>query len=847
MSPVSPQRIAELLVGHFTLSPVVTWQDREGEYTEIIDSVTEALAEHFPGIETLRVSGNEFGVKHEVYAALDAGHSDSVKRLIYRGGPIPEPFRDNWLLDIEVGYGVFTADTSAMLMHDLGLDGYDLATVLDEHPNVLRTPKQVAAAREHLSQLSGLSSQQVNDHLRGVLSATALGLHGPGSHRLHRIVERLFEDLTEDRTDGYEMLVEHGLDEFLWEGCARIYGYDDKHDVGVLASWFFERAWTGWHGPTNAARLDFERWRTDPGWRTVFTRLAEREQTQLNIKDRVWSEYPSVEQLATLDIFPLVDTKMLAALTDSLLGKTATADQIAALVRTRSTTPWFGRHEHAYRAIESAADCTARIDTFAPTMADAADGVRRYVEEWNDIDRAYRTFRYHCDKAQGSVPPEVVKRVEYRYLEEYQRPLADTWQRYVDSMDSWQVPGITSLSDFAEKDLPAKAKTLVVISDALRYEVGRELADRMNTEDEWFSATIEPRLTPLPSFTQLGMAAHLPHRELELVDAETVRADGQPTRGLTNRDKIWKQAGAKAISFEEAGQKSAEELAKLWSEYSALVVYHDRIDATGDSAKSEQHTPDACRQAIDEIVALIGKFGRSSMRTSRVLVTADHGFLYQSAQLEDNDFLSEQAHGDVIIDSKRRFVLGRELRTDAAFTLWEPAQLGLIGNVQVQIPRSLYRLRKQGRGVRYVHGGATLQEVVVPLIELRQKKHRKQIRKVNVELSTTSRTVTSSTVVVTLTQAEAVSGSVRARHLRVGVWADGKLLSNTRDVDMDSTTDDIRERVVRIELVLSDEAQEYNGKEVEIRADEMRGDTPIGYKDTRVVLQRGFGGFFDQL
>ncbi|MET9492794.1 BREX-1 system phosphatase PglZ type A [Nocardia sp. NPDC006630] len=848
MSAVSPQRIAELLAGRFANSSVLTWQDWDGEHAESFDEIAAILGEQFPGLVTFRVAGNEFGVRNAVYAALDAGDPDSVRVLIYRGGPAPEQFRDNWLLDIEIGYGVFTANTSAMLMHDLGLDGYDLAGVLDKHPNVLRTPKQVAAARAHLSQLPEMASEKMSQHLRGVLSATALGLRGTGSHRLHRIVERLFEDLIEDRADAYDTLVEHGLGEFLWQGCARIYGYQDEHDVGVLASWFFERAWTGWHGANNAARLDFERWRTDLGWRPVFTRLAEQEQKQLNIKDRVRSENPSMERLAEMDIFPVVDAELLATLTDGLLRKTVTADQIAALVRTRSITPWFGKHEHAYRAIESAAGCLARVDVFSPKIADVADGVRRYAEEWSEIDRAYRAFRYHCDKAQGNVHPEVADRVEHRYLEEYQRPLAAAWQERVDAMEAWRVPGVTPLSDFAAKDLPAKkAKTLIVISDALRYEVGRELADRVNTEHEWFNATVEPRLAPLPSFTQLGMAAHLPHQELDLIDDETVRADGRTTGGLDNRAKIWKQAGVKAIGFEEANQSSPEELALLWSEYAALVVYHDRIDRIGDNAKSEQDTPEACRQAIDEIIALVTKFGRAKMRTSRVLITADHGFLYQSSHLQDSDFLSERAHGDTVVKTKRRFVLGQGLRADPAFTLWEPEQLGLIGSVQVQIPNSLYRMRIQGRGVRFVHGGATLQEVVVPLVELRQTKQRKQIRKVEVEISTTSRTVTSSTVVVTLTQAEAVSATVRARRLRVGVWANGELLSNTRDIDMDSTTDDIRERVVRLELVLSDDAQKYNGKEVKIRADDLRGESRIDYKDTHVVLQRGFGGFFDQL
>jgi uncharacterized protein (TIGR02687 family) len=844
---VSAARIGDLLADRFTTTPVLTWRDTNAEHTDDLDTVSTALAERGLQVSIHRVAGDELGVKHRLYAALDGKPCDSERHLLYRTGEPPED-RDNWLLDIEIGYGVFTADTTAILAHDLGLDGRGVDDVLAAHPSVFAAGKRTDAVREQLATVpADLPADKLTDTLRAVMSAAVLGLRGPGVHRLHRIVETLLTGLAEDSTGDYDALTRHGLTGFLWDGVSRIYGYISADPtVAGLAAWLFDQAWRDWPDATNAARIDFERLRSDRGLQTVFTALAERAENDLNIGERLREQRPAVTELADRDIFPIVDRAVLAELAGAVLDRTLPPERIGEIVRKRSTTTWFADSAHSYRAIAAAADCLGRIGHFAPAITDPAEGVRRYAESFSVIDRAYRTFRHHLDLAETDLPAELSERVEHRYVEDYQRPLAEAWQQQVDALARWQIPGVQPLSKFAAEDLPANAKTMVIISDALRYEVGVELAERMNADD-WFSATVEPRLAPLPSFTQLGMAAHLPHTRLELVDADTVHADGHPTAGITNRVALWATADVAALGYDDVTAMRADEITALWSQHSAVVIYHDVIDATGDKAASERRTPQACDRAIDEIAGLARKFGRGKTRASRILVTADHGFLFQASELQPGDYLSEAAHGEQIVARKRRHVLGRGLRDDPAFTLWSAVQLGLEGDLQVQIPRALHRLRFQGAGVRYVHGGATLQEVVVPLVTLTQSRS-KDVSKVTVDLNTSGPTVTSSTVLVILTQREPVTGKRRGRTLRVGVYAaDGTLLSNTRTVVIDSRSEDIRDRHTNVELVLGQDADAYNGQTVRVRADELIHDTVTECRATTVTLQRGFGGFYDPL
>ena len=78
-------------------------------------------------------------------------------------------------------------------------------------------------------------------------------------------------------------------------------------------------------------------------------------------------------------------------------------------------------------------------------------------------------------------------------------------------------------------------------------------------------------------------------------------------------------------------------------------------------------------------------------------------------------------------------VLGTGLKVDPAFATFQADQLGLDSELEVQIPKSIHRLRLAGSGSRFVHGGATLQEIVVPVLSV-NKKRRSDVRPVNVKI-----------------------------------------------------------------------------------------------------------------
>ena len=266
-------------------------------------------------------------------------------------------------------------------------------------------------------------------------------------------------------------------------------------------------------------------------------------------------------------------------------------------------------------------------------------------------------------------------------------------------------------------------KVCVVISDALRYEVGDELLNLIRKEDR-FDANLEPVLSMLPSYTQLGMAALLPNKELTLAGNETgtVYVDGQNSQGLANRTKILNKATNErgtAIRAEDLRHLDKGDCRALVRDHDVVYVYHNLIDKTGDSRDTEERVFNAVEDTLRELVNIVKKLANAN--ASNMLLTSDHGFIFQNRVLDESDFSDSVVDGDQILYKNRRFVMGKKLKQVPELRKFKSDELGLAGDMEINIPKSINRLRIKGAGSRFVHGGASLQEVVIPVLRIKQK------------------------------------------------------------------------------------------------------------------------------
>lgn len=193
-------------------------------------------------------------------------------------------------------------------------------------------------------------------------------------------------------------------------------------------------------------------------------------------------------------------------------------------------------------------------------------------------------------------------------------------------------------------------------------------------------------------------------------------------------------------------------------------------------------------------------------------------------------------------------MLVKSLQSGNSLKAFKPEQLGLVGEVGALVPKGTQRLRLQGSGSRFVHGGASLQEVIVPVIKINKKRH-SDISAVEVDiLQSGSKVITSGQLAVTLYQSEPVTEKVQARQFLVGIYTESnQLISDQHEVFMDLSSDNPRERELKLRFVLTQEADDANGQEVNLRLDErVSGTNQVKeYKTQSYTLRRSFTSDFD--
>ncbi|GLW94046.1 BREX-1 system phosphatase PglZ type A [Actinokineospora globicatena] len=821
------------LLRWFDSHRVVFWHDTESRYTAEIDGLD------LPGIQTIRVANDEFAIKNRL---LRDELEDKV--LVYRSGQVPDGI-GNWLLDLELAYGVFTADRPALVAQDLGLAGNGIVEVVQAYEKFFNATKRVQSLK------ALLNPEDDATDLRAKMTAVVLGLKD--SHSLLEITRTLLTENAKGQHAKYDALADLGLDGFFWQGVARIYGYQSASpSIDDLVLWIFGRAIEGFKserpGGLQNIQLDFASLRNDRRSQATMATLANRAAGDLDYKSKI--EDTSFRDLVGVDLFVETDQKIISDLARAVAEQTVTPREVAEVVRQRQSSVWADGYKQLYTAVTSASELLGELASLNLGMQSFDDGLERYRDGWFRIDQLYRQFVYAARKAEYPEPLEALRElVERRYTNKYVYELGNAWQQQVDQVEKWRSIALCSQTAFYARYVEplvrdGDKKAVVIISDALRYEVADELGSLIRREDR-FDANLEAVLGVLPSYTQLGMAALLPHSTLKhSADAKTVLLDEQPTNNTAFRSKILEGVGGSAIQAEDFKALNAEERRELYKANRVLYVYHNRIDATGDKPGTERQVFEAVDDTLRDIVDLVKKL--ASANATNIFITADHGFLFQDEALPDPFFLSTQPQGDGIKVVNRRFVLGNGLKLDNAFVTFEAARLGLESDLEIQIPKSIHRLRLPGGGSRFVHGGATLQEIVVPVLAV-NKKRKSDTRLVNVEVWPESDKITTGQVVVRLFQTEPVSDKVQARMLRGGLYVGETLISNQVDLTFDQTSADKRDRYQSARMLLSQDANDYNNRAVEFRLEERIPNTNQWRVFAKAVytLKRSFASDFD--
>ena len=827
--------IAQALSKLFDRRRIVFWYDAERTWRDDFEALS------LPGIEKVEIAGNEYGLKHRLLR-----EQPEQKFLLYHEGPQP-PDLENWLLDVQLAHDTFSANQAAIYLSELGLPP-EFVDVVTQHMEFCRSEKRKEALRQLLKEDDNATQIRIK----------MLAVCADSEPRLDSILEKLLQELAKRREEKSKRISRCNLTDFLWERMASVYGYQSSEPgVRDFAIELFKSCYamgTGGEATLNSDALVFLN-RFSRAFKDNFKDLSEECAKVLGIEQDLAKR--DFRDLVKLDYFRLIDQKIISDLVGEIVARTVSSSDVSAWVGKRRTGCWHNTYEDVYEAIDYAARFIHTLRETRLEMTSLAEGVNNYCRTWCELDFLYRKFTYHGRKSgQASLLHNLTEQIENRYSNTYLLKLNNRFQAFVDDASGWDALPLPKQREFFERwvqpFLDKGNKVCVIVSDALRYEIGHELMGLIRQNDR-YDAELEAALAMLPSYTQLGMAALLPNKELAIADNKTasVLVDGQSAQGTANRIKILQAALAgrgTAIQADDLmRQHTHDETRPLLKANDVVYVYHNRIDHAGDKIQSEGRAFEAAQEALVDLVELVKKL--TAANANNIIVTADHGFIYQNQALDESDFLGVEAAGNVILHKNRRFVLGKGLAASKRLRTFSPRQLGLVGNVEVQIPKSINRLRLKGSGSRFVHGGASLQEVVIPVLKI-NKKRQSDVSKVEVNIvgPDANSVITSGQLAVRLYQTKPVTDKVQPRNLRAGIYTEaGNLISDCHDLNFDRKADNSREREVQIRFVLTRKADEANQQEVILRLKEKYEGTSHyeEYKSRRYTMRRSFTSDFD--
>lgn len=660
------------------------------------------------------------------------------------------PKEFDWLLDIRLYSTEFHADFAAITLNTLGIPQLGLREHIQRRKAFFSTKR--------LSALKGLVTEQENEaSLDKKMVAVIAGVKTAKTEEiLFSLITQYVNQQKDDDSDlenTLAMLKRHDLEGVLWDILNQEMGYQAEHptlenlilklfctDLSAQADpqkreWLEKNVLATPSGRASALAF-MVTWRADRRYKEAYDYCAQQMQDALRPEDqyRLSSPYDLHECETTLSI----EQTIIHALVTQLLEESTTLDREAfkKLLSERQSKYWCQtRQEYcaiydALRQAERLLNLRNRhIDGFH--YQDSATFWKAYCEELFRFDQAYRLFNEYAllvHSKGAMILKSLDDYIEALYSNWYLAELSRSWNKVLETenrMQEWRIAGVPRQQNFYNEVVkpqfnnPQIKRVFVIISDALRYEVAEELGNQINTEKR-FTAELRSQLGVLPSYTQLGMAALLPHDEIcyQPGSGDIVYADGLSTPGTPNRDTILKKYKGMAVKSDDLLKWKNQQGRDLIRDYEVVYIWHNTIDAMGDSASTEEKTFEACRNAVVELKDLVTRV-INRLHGTRIIVTADHGFLFQQQPLSGQDKTTLQIKPDNTIKNHKRFIIGHQLPADDFCWKGKVADTaGVSDNSEFLIPKGIQRFHFSG-GARFVHGGAMLQEVCVPVLQVK--------------------------------------------------------------------------------------------------------------------------------
>ena len=752
-------KIKEMLEYRFSLTTelpqkrhIIFWYDSKKEFKDLIDELNLNDVKITKLTKSIDKKGeliytNIFKTKY----TLEVEDTNS-NYLIYSEYPRAID-SENYLLDIEKYSEFFEADKSAMIVEELKLDrtNYRFGEIIREYSSffankerreklikLIENPESLDEEEFKLSILSTISGAKTVDILE-ILKNIILNRNKLQDIEKWMNLEFLFSEIKKKfdiEVTSFEqflkiLMITHFYFELGKKPHTNLENYfkGRKNELYIFTDSLLQNK------------------QTSEIIRAEFYELAK----DLNIKDRI--DELELDYSIKGTAFEYFDKIIIKDIIEIFNSEIIDYDKYKKYIEIRlDNSLWREEYQHFYNALLAVNNFFRIKDSLIiEDREELREIFKDYTKNYFLIDKLYRDFYYSYDKIKNNeLTPlfnTLKSKIDKFYEIDYLEKLLALWSSKV-----YEREKLPQQKDFYKNNIvKADVRTVVIISDALRYEVGYEISQKLRKEANVKEIKIEAMLTDLPSRTFLGMANLLPckkERDIDLVSAK-VLIDGIDSQGTENREKILKTSceESSAISFDNFYKLNRVKQEEFIKGKKVIYIYHDSIDAIGDKAKTENNTFNACKDAVENIVSLSKLL--SSLGVVNIYITSDHGFLYEKKEVEEYNKL-ELKNTKYKSIGKRYAIYEKEVEEKGCVTLKLDSLYGVF-------PEKNQRIKASGSGLQFVHGGASPQEMIIPLINYKSGANSKKISKVQVRIRESVAKITSNLTKFSIYQIEAVS------------------------------------------------------------------------------------------
>jgi len=256
-----------------------------------------------------------------------------------------------------------------------------------------------------------------------------------------------------------------------------------------------------------------------------------------------------------------------------------------------------------------------------------------------------------------------------------------------------------------------KSPTAIMFVDACSFHLGHRLAAILNKGEPTERASVKVAVAPVPSITPLGMALALPmeRKKLRIECAangkgfSVVAENFDGNLGVASERRRWLSETFGVKDFLTITDVlDSEKLRSPGKGRRFLVVEGGEFDMEGHEGQLKLT---GAEEYLERYAQSIRKISRAGY--NHIVIVTDHGFFHWQPEVDEIE--DSKPDGEMLWLS-RRAIVGRNLKHKSAIHLHVPCS-----DLEAMTPRSINTFKTYG-GLGYFHGGATLQELIIPVI-----------------------------------------------------------------------------------------------------------------------------------